>query len=202
MRVLPLLAPRLGVAIPQPELVSVDPVAIAYRKLAGEPCDRAPAGAWPEHLGRFMRELHAIAPGDLGLAVPRLSPAERARADAVIAALVDDDRNWRFELASTHGDLGPEHVLVDPAGGLAAVIDWEDVGAGDPAGDFAWWLHAMPGASERMLAAYGVPSDEQLRTRAACLFAVMPWHDVEHGVETGDPELISAGLTGLRARLP
>jgi aminoglycoside phosphotransferase (APT) family kinase protein/adenylate kinase family enzyme len=224
MRVLPLLAPRLGVAIPQPELVSVEPVAIAYRKLAGEPCDRAPARAGPEQLGRFVRELHAIAPADLGLApltvaefrarvradlarmrahvAPRLSPAERARADALVAALVDDDRNWRFELVVTHGDLGPEHVLVDPAGALAAVIDWEDVGAGDPAGDFAWWLHAMPSASERALAAYGVPSDERFRARAAGLFAVMPWHDVEHGVETGDPESIAAGLAGIRACLP
>ena len=133
---------------------------------------------------------------------PRLSPAERARADALVAGLVDDDRNWRFELVVTHGDLGPDHVLVDPAGALAAVIDWEDVGAGDPAGDFAWWLHAMPSASERALAAYGVPSDERFRARAAGLFAVMPWHDVEHGVETGDPESIAAGLAGIRARLP
>jgi hypothetical protein len=29
----------------------------------------------------------------------------------------------------------------------------------------------------------------------------MPWHEVEHGIETGDPSLIEAGIAGARARL-
>jgi hypothetical protein len=40
-----------------------------------------------------------------------------------------------------------------------------------------------------------------LRARAAALFAVMPWHNVEHGVETRDPESIAAGLAGDRRLL-
>ena len=43
-RVLPQLAPRLPAAIPRPELVSDEPVGMAYRRLAGVPCDAAPAG--------------------------------------------------------------------------------------------------------------------------------------------------------------
>ncbi len=223
-RVLPRLAPRLPAAIPRPELVSDEPVGIAYRKLEGAPCDAAPGGAWPEQLGRFLRALHGIAPEDVGLSpatpevlrarvradfarmrghvAPRLGAAERAGADAVLAELVDDDRSWRWRPVIAHGDLGPEHVLVDPHGALAGVIDWEEVGAGDPAWDFAWWLHAMPATAERALAAYGGPPDERFRARAACLYALMPWHDVEHGAETGDAALIEAGLAGVRARLP
>jgi aminoglycoside phosphotransferase (APT) family kinase protein len=223
-RVLPALAPRLPAAIPRPELVSDEPAGIAYRKLEGVPCDPAPGGGWPEQLGRFLRALHGVSPEAVGLApatpealrarlraefarmrehvAPRLAAAERARADAVLAALLDDDRRWRFPVVVAHGDLGPEHVLVDSDGALAGVIDWEEVGAGDPAWDLAWWLSAMPAAGERALAAYGGPSDDEFRARATCLFALMPWDDVDHGVATGDAALIESGMAGVRARLP
>jgi aminoglycoside phosphotransferase (APT) family kinase protein/adenylate kinase family enzyme len=221
--VLPKLAPLVGTAVPRPDLVSDDPVAMSYRRLDGVACDEVPEGAWPAQLGTVIRELHRVPPDRLGIAArtvgayrewlradvagfrvhvaARLSPAEAARADAMIAALLDDDRNWRFDLVVTHGDLGPEHVLVSPAGDLIGVIDWEDVGTGDPAGDFAWWLHAMPAAAARALAAYGGPSDDRFEVRARILFALMPWHEVDHGVATADPSAIDAGIAGVRARL-
>jgi aminoglycoside phosphotransferase (APT) family kinase protein len=225
-RVLPELAPRLPAPIPRPELVSAEPAAIAYRKLDGAPCDpcgAAPGGPWPEQLGRFLRALHVVSPAAIGLppatpaelrarvradlarmrahVAPRLPAAELARADLILAALLDHDSRWQFPVGVTHGDLGPEHVLVDPDGALAGVIDWEDVGAGDPAWDFAWWLHAMPVAGDRALVAYGGPTDVGFRLRAACLYTLMPWHEVEHGIETGDPSLIESGIAGARARL-
>jgi aminoglycoside phosphotransferase (APT) family kinase protein/adenylate kinase family enzyme len=221
--VLPKLAPLLGTAVPRPDLVADRPAAISYPRLDGIPCDRVPDGAWPEQLGRFVGELHRVSPERIGIAAqttrahreqvradiermrvhvaPRLAPAERARADAMVAALIDDDRNWRFDTALTHGDLGPEHVLVSPAGDLVGVIDWEDVGPGDPAGDFAWWLHAMPAPAERMLAAYGGPTDDRFSVRARILFALMPWHEVEHGAATADASLIDSGIAGARERL-
>ena len=61
-------------------------------------------------------------------------------------AHLDDDENWRFATCLTHGDLGPEHVLVSASGDLAGVIDWEETSVGDPAWDFACLLHAWPGA--------------------------------------------------------
>ena len=224
MAMLPRIAPLLATPVPAPDLVSQDPAAMSYPRLEGVPCDRVPGGAWPEQLGRFLGELHRIAPERIGIApqpvaafrdlvradiermcalvAPLLAPAERARADAMVAALIDDDRNWRFATTLTHGDLGPEHVLASPAGELVGVIDWEDLAPGDPAGDFAWWLHAMPASAERMLAAYGGPSDERFRFRARIMFAIMPWHEIEHGVITGDASLIDSGIAGVRERLP
>jgi aminoglycoside phosphotransferase (APT) family kinase protein len=221
--VLPRLAPLLATAVPRPDLVRSDPAAMSYPKLDGVPCDRAPDGAWPEQLGRILGELHRLAPDRIGLAAhpaaahrdrvradiarmrchvaPLLADAERARADAMIAALLDDDRNWRFAPTLTHADLGPEHVLVSPAGDLVGIIDWEELGAGDPVGDFAWWLHAMPAPAERMLAAYGGPSDARFHVRARILFALMPWHEVEHGVVTADSSFIESGIAGVRERL-
>jgi len=222
-RVLPALAPRVPAAVPIPAWRAEEPPTMAYRLIDGVDCDRAPAAGWPEQLGRFLAALHAIPPAALGLpaldagalreqarvdvarlhavVAPRLAPAERVRAAAFVAALLDDDRHWRFEVGTVHGDLGPEHVLVSPAGDLVGVIDWEEVGAGDPVFDLAWWLHARPELGQRVLAARGA-LDDGARDRAALWFALMPWDEVEHGVLTGDDEEVEAGLAGVRARLP
>ena len=223
VQVLPRLAPLLGVPVPKPELVCEAPTAIIYRKLDGLPCDRAPDGAWPEQLGRFLHELHATPPEFVGLApepadrcreqaradcarlravvAPDLRPAELARADALFASYLDDARNWRFPCALRHNDLGPKHVLVTPGGDLAAVIDWEEVGLGDPAWEFAWWLHAMPVTGERALAAYGEPDDARFLDRTGFVRALMSWLDVEHGVRTGNVARQQAGLARVRAHL-
>ena len=63
--------------------------------------------------------------------------------------MLDDETVWRFAPCVTHGDLGPEHVLVSASGDLSGVLDWEEVGIGDPAWDFAWWVHEMPAVGER-----------------------------------------------------
>src|SRR5262249_38890385 len=135
--VLPTIAPLLPSAVPAPDLISHDPAAMSYPRLDGVSCDRVTGGVWPAQLGRFLEQLHRIAPERIGIAprtaaahrelmrndaermrafvAPLLAPAERARADAMVAALLDDDRNWRFATTLTHGDLGPEHVLVSPS---------------------------------------------------------------------------------------
>ncbi len=223
LRVLPKLAVHLGARIPRPQLACDGPVTMVYRKLDGASVEVDLPGAWPEQLGAFLARLHTLGPRSLGLeaidadtlredrridcqrlfaaVAPHLSGGERLRAELLLADLLDDDRCWKMTPVVRHGDLGPEHVLASPAGDLAAVIDWEDVGAGDPADDFAWWLHAWPAVGERMLAAYGGPPDEKFRQRARVLHAIMPWHDVEHGTATDDGALIAAGLDATRARL-
>jgi len=218
LRALPKLAPHLGTSVPDPQLACDDPVTVVYRKLEGAACEATMPGAWPEQLGGMLSRLHATGVEAIDAAslreqcridcarllaviAPHLTGTERHRADRLLARLLDDERNWRFAPVLAHGDLGPEHVLLSPAGDLAGVIDWEDVGTGDPAKDFAWWLHAVPEIAERMLRAYGGPPDERFHDRAAVLFAIMPWHEVEYGIATGDPAWIASGLEGTRARL-
>ena len=119
----------------------------------------------------------------------------------MLTAYLDDDGLWSFATCLTHGDLGPEHVLVDGAGDLAGVIDWEETAIGDPCSDFAWWLHEMPGPGERALAAYGGVPDHAFRERARFAFALMPWYEVEHGLVSGEPVFLKSGLEGVRRRL-
>lgn len=223
---LPELAREVSAPIPVPEHISFepDPPVMAYRRLEGTPCDQAPDGLWPERLGRFLYDLHMVPPEFVGLRgtsaeairaarreeldalaariLPLMSLEERTRSAAMLGAYLDDDALWVFAACLTHSDLGPEHVLVSPAGDLAGVIDWEEAGIGDPAWDFAWWLHAMAGPGERALAAYGGAPDRHFRERARLCYALMPWHEVGYGLDTGQDAFVRTGLQGARKRLP
>jgi aminoglycoside phosphotransferase (APT) family kinase protein len=222
LELLPELGRELSAQIPLPELVSREPLIMGYRKLDGSPANDD-LGIWPERLGRFLYDLHMVPPEFVGLRAVSpesvreglraewdrlrevgaglLAAEELQTADGVFGGYLEDERNWRFAPCLTHGDLGPEHVLVSPSGDLIGVIDWEEAVVWDPAGDFAWWLNARPDVGERALAAYGGSPDERFRERARVLFALMPWHEVEYGVSDGGPDFVASGLVGVRERL-
>ena len=224
IEVLPELAREVSASLPDLELVCLDPVCMGYRSLAGRPCDTGDLGLWPERLGRFLYDLHMVPPELVGM---RATSSEEVRADrragwrrlrdlaepymaddrehraasTAIERVFDDDVAWRFASCLTHGDLGPEHVLVTDGGDLSGVIDWEEVGVGDPAIDFASWLHAMPEIGERALAAYGGSPDTGFTLRARLAFVLMPLHELEHGLETGRAGFVRSGLAGFRDRV-
>lgn len=200
-----------------------DPPLLVYRMMPGSPCTEAPEGIWPERLGRFLYDLHAVPPEFVGLRVepvgamrervrascaglaadvlPLLEDPERDDAESMLAAYLDDDDLWVFAPCLTHRDLGPEHVLVDEHGDLAGVLDWEETGIGDPAMDFAWWLHELPDVAERALAAYGGAPDRRFLDRARYLHAISPWHEVAYGRATAQEGFVRSGLQGVRDRL-
>ena len=220
---LPEIAREVSSAVPVPTYVSTDPVCVGYRRIVGRPMSSGVDGIWPERLGRFLYDLHLTPPEFVGMrastpaavrdglraevaslsehVLPLLDPGERSRASRAIAAFLDDDDNFRFAPCLTHGDIGPEHVLVTDSGDLAGVIDWGDTEVGDPVFDLAWMLHAMPAEGERVLGAYGGPPDDRFTERARFSFLLMPWHDVKYGVETGQPAFVESGLAGVRERL-
>jgi aminoglycoside phosphotransferase (APT) family kinase protein len=221
-RLLPELAREVGVPIPVLELVSEDPACNVYRKIEGHPVEPGERGVWPERLGRFLYDLHAVAPEFVGIrarsasalresmrsdfdalretVLPLIGKPERIAASAWMDAFLDDDRNFRFAPCLTHGDLGAEHVLVSAEGDLAGVLDWGEASVGDPAVDFAWILGTAPGEGERALAAYGGAPDDRFRDRCRFRFAMLPWHEVRSGVLTGRPDLVERGLRGVRSR--
>jgi len=223
IEILPELAHDVSGAVPVPELASTDPVAMGYRRIDGVAFTEAgEEGVWPERLGRFLYDLHMVPPEFVGMRAvtpehereeqraeiarlrskldPLLGAEERAHLAARLDGYLDDDANWRFAPCVTHGDLGPEHILVTPTGNLAGVIDWEEVGMGDPVADFAWMLHAAPGPGERALAAYGGAPDPRFRDRARVRFLLMPWHEVEYGLDTRKASFVESGLAGVRER--
>ena len=222
VRVLPELAAELSALVPLP--IYTDPVlpAMAYHRLDGLPLDRAPEGLWPERLGRFLYDLHLMPPeyvdlrgrnasavrealaGELAArrvdVLPLLEPAEAERFGARFTAFLDRDDYWHFAACLTHGDIGPEHVLVSSSGDLVGVLDWEELDVGDPVADFAWLLHARPDDGERVLGAYGGAPDPTFAERAAFRFFLMPFHEVVYGLEIDDPGYVASGIAGIRAR--
>lgn len=135
-------------------------------------------------LAAFLKALHRPAPDaapanpvrGVPLAVrapaveerfPRLreaiSPAVRAAWHAALTAPVGAERVW------LHGDLHATNVLLR-GDTLAAIIDWGDICAGDPATDLAaFWMLCERDARDAGLTAYG--ADAALRQRA-CGWAI------------------------------
>lgn len=203
IELLPALAPALPVAVPRLEQVSRRPLFVVYRLIHGTPLrDEDPCG-----VRAFLDALHSF---DVGaLAVPRPHWQESFRAhvegwrDVVMPLLDGDERSMAqglladvetltgFEPALVHCDVGPSHLLVRD-GRLVGVIDWADARVGDPAIDYAWLLN-VPFPDWEV--------DAELRRRARIYHRLGPWHEVEYGVRTGQPEWVRTGLAGVRSRL-
>jgi aminoglycoside phosphotransferase (APT) family kinase protein len=205
---LPRLAPRLPVAVPQFEIVVFDDVSyVAYRKLRGEPLrsgiDSAPLGA---AVAAFLAALHAlpvegmrerieVVPEFRRRVLPLLDADERSLGES----LLRDASSADFDAALVHGDLGPEHLL-HAGDELTGVIDWSDAHAGDPALDFAWTLFGTgPRFVDALAETYGV--SDALRARGLVFHKLGPWHEVLYGLESNQPQFVASGLAGLRERL-
>jgi aminoglycoside phosphotransferase (APT) family kinase protein len=220
---LPELAAELPALVPEPVYADRDVPAIAYRKIEGLQLDQAPDGLWPERLGRFLYDLHLMPPEYVGLrglrakdireadrrefatfrsqVFPLLEDEEAERFGGWLDAFLADEDVWRFAPCLIHADIGDEHILVSPEGDLVGVLDWEELTVGDPVGDFAWLLHARPSDGARALGAYGGPPDATFMQRAAFRFFLMPFHEVQYGLERGDETYVRSGIEGIRDRV-
>jgi aminoglycoside phosphotransferase (APT) family kinase protein len=165
-RWLPELAPSLPLPIPAPVRVgrpsaaypwawSVLPWFPGSSALATPPADRIEAA---HQLGRFIRALHRPAPADAPhnpyRGIPLADRDELTRGwIAQLSDLIDAERvracwaahvalpRWEGPPLWLHGDLHPYNLVVHE-GRIAAVIDFGDITAGDPATDLgiAWML--------------------------------------------------------------
>ena len=175
-------------------------------------------------LGGFLRALHAIDPRPFvarGLPpdeINRLEPERRTRqarerftalSEAeIVPAKFGELVEWLEEhppvagphdaLRIVHGDLYARHVLVNPLGEPAGIIDWGDIHFGDPALDLAVAHLVLPQvAHSDFLAAYGAVDE---RTWNAARYRAI-YHallEMEYGNAVGDAALIGAGQTALR----
>jgi len=225
---LPMLAPRLPAAVPAP--VRVGRPALGYpwswsvlrwqpgRALGTVPLpDRAPAAV---EIGEFLADLHVTAPDDVWQSpyrggslrdrldlvaerVGRHAPDHAASLLAWFRAVLDQPdppgpRLW------VHGDLHPLNVLLD-GGSLAAVIDWGDITAGDPACDLAIaWLGFDADAAAALRAAYDAGATHHLDLATLWLRA-QAWalHLTMVMLDSSDdhPELAAVGRHGLMRML-
>jgi len=186
-RWLPVLAPHLPVPIPSPSRTGVPgegypwPWSItpwfAGRVAADVPVSGRTGLAAP--LAAFMTALHRPAPAGAPVNPVRGVPLA-ARDSAVRARLRTLPRSgellalwerlvalpsWDGPPIWLHGDPHPANLLVNDDGGLAAVLDFGDLTAGDPATDLAAaWLVFDPAGREAFRA--GVAADELTWERA------------------------------------
>ena len=217
-RLLPRLAPRLGLAVPVPVVLVDEPLRVRHALVPGEPCEPAAlTAADGTAVGAFLRVLHDTPLADVadtgvpdaaatraelleGLAgmrdrvLPLLPPDRRAAGVALLDAF-----GTPTPVCLVHADLGPEHLLVTE-GRVSGVIDWSDTRTGDPGLDLAWTLNGTPPAfAEALVAAYS-PTAEQV-ARGELWHRLGPWWEVLAGVDFLGEEYVVSGLEGVLARL-
>ena len=198
LRWLPALGPRLPLAAPEPVAAGAPTEAFphpwgVYRWLPGAPLDEAPPAdtvAAAAALGRFVAALRALptdgapaagrgkplAPWDGGMrrAIAAAGHVVDAAAAAAAWAAALRAPAWDGPPVWLHGDLLPANLLVD-GGRLAAVIDWGNVGVGDPACDLVPAWCAFDGAARRAFrAAAGADDATWARAQGWALAIALP----------------------------
>ncbi|MFF2083387.1 phosphotransferase [Nocardia sp. NPDC058176] len=216
VRLMPWLAPLLPLAVPVPWVVSDDPLIVRHTLVPGRAID-APGVEHGRVVGAFLRALHDSPPADaIQRGLPSAEVTRRTR-DAEIGrfrtevipllpvahqdsatAILDAVREFPADTV-VHGDLGPEHVLVND-GSVAGVIDFGDMHLGDPANDLAWPLFGTPAPFATAVAdAYGLT--DELHRRALVWHRLGPWYEVTYGLDIDDPATVRSGIAGLLDRL-
>ena len=179
-RWLPVLAPRLPLAVPAPLRIGVPQADYPWPWsivpwLEGETADLAPPdGSEGPALAACFRALHVPAPPEAPVnayrGVPLASRREtfearliavRAKRGAVDPGL---EAIWQAALAAPddaaptwiHGDTHPRNVLVRE-GRFSALIDWGDMARGDRASDLAGVWMLLPQAASRAAAMAALP---------------------------------------------
>ena len=199
-RLLQVMASRVSIAVPVPRFVDEEVGVLAYPLLPGRPLlGRVPDPGAAVSLGRFLRELHGIDPGDVDDAVPieDADPHEwlvglEGPPDllAVLRAGVPPPARRRV---LAHADLGAEHLL-EHDGLLTGVIDWSDAAITDPALDFARLYRDFgPTFLSSVVEAYGGLDDPEAAMARITFFArCAALEDFAHGRRSGRSEYAHA----------
>ena len=175
------------------------------------PADRAPA---VDGLAAFLKSLHVPAGAGIPVNPVRGVPLMDRNA-AVLERLGDRERYpqpaglrevwaqacaapaWDGPAMMLHGDLHPANILLAADGSLAGVIDFGDVGAGDPAVDLAaGWLMFDAGARQRFTGAFGPAVDSGTWMRARGWALVLSTAMLSNSDD--NPRMLSVGEFGIR----
>jgi aminoglycoside 2''-phosphotransferase len=132
---------------------------------------------------------------------PLLEESIRAQHMALWEGFLSNDDHFVFQPALIHRDLGSDHILYNSArGALAGIIDWGDMGIGDPAFDFVGLLGDYGREfAEAALAAYQGERDATFWQRMRFYEAIVPVYEVLFGLRLGDETHIRHGLERLRS---
>jgi aminoglycoside 2''-phosphotransferase len=225
LQLLPVLADHLPFAVSDPVFARLDDlnfICMGYRKLNGEALSVATATpVMAAQIAAFLNCLHQ-SPLDVvsqaGLIVvgpddwraeyldfyrlvqtdvfPQVSEPLRKSMCNLWEGFLDTGENLEFKPVLIHGDLGVEHILVDPdSDRLMGVIDWGDARVGDPALDFTGLLASCSAEFvSQVLEFYAIPLDGRFRERMAFYRDIIPFHLMRYGLEIGGWRFFAEGL--------
>jgi aminoglycoside phosphotransferase (APT) family kinase protein len=210
--VLPELAERLPVGVPEPNFVGRPGEGFPWpfygsRYLAGVEATGRPVD--PVALGKVLQTLHAhdtleavgdklpvdpLGRVDMDVRLPRF-PELGIDAPALVAAA------WKLPAARhtavCHGDLHMRQLLVE-GGALTGIVDWVDVCRSDPAVDLSVaWSTLDEGARSSFFAVYGEVG-EQTRVRARVVAAFLCAALVDWAGKEQVPRVLDAAAEGLQ----
>ena len=226
LRLLPALGRFVDFVVPSPAATGAwrGWPFFTYRKLIGRPLSAADGSpAVRARLADILRQLHSFPLGRatelLGVddaravwrrryeelwpmvestALPELPAGLAEQVTAAYQEFVTTE--FDFDPCLVHNDLFSDHVLVDDAGHVTGIIDFEDSCIGDPIIDFVPLVEALgSGVLKDLSAGRALGADLSLR------FWFYRWmggiHNIIYGASEGaQPELLS-GIAEVRARM-
>lgn len=224
LEILDRVRPRLTVAVPTPFHRS--PNAVAYRRLPGITLRNAWLKSLPfpaqqrlaDQLADALQAIHTTASDGLpptdapttfeaqaairrdveALVYPLLMRHQREWAEALFESMLSDPRNFDYEPALIHGDIGPYHLLVDERSAtLSGILDFGAGGLGDPADDVAMLIQNYGEAFVRRLRSHYRELDRQLeRARYYAQAIELQW--AMRGLKSGHSFWFTAHLGAAR----
>lgn len=180
----------------------------------GVPAEHAPITdpAAADVLAEFLQALHTEAPADAPVSDRTVLPPSPGfpevqeyvgRRDALRAVWEDAAAApaWGGPPLWVHGDLHPANVVV-ANGTLTGVVDFEELGSGDPATDLASaWILLPDGAADRFFELYQVDEATVRRARGwalmRALFLIAMGINGEKGIPGGKTHWGPAGQAAL-----
>ncbi len=136
---------------------------------------------WREALEQFYRAMR-----EQGF--PLLSDAKQDEVADFFEDFLDNDDNFKFEPTLVHADLYYDHILLDlEKQKINGIIDFGDVGIGDPAFD----------VSEAIAPYYSGNLGPNFQERRRFIEGLQPYYAILFGLNYNDPALVEAGLSEL-----
>nr|WP_245669094.1 viomycin phosphotransferase [Nocardia speluncae] len=147
----------------------------------------APEDRWQRFAAEVRAELFGL-----------MSAGGRRRAEQELGAV---EGLPDLTAAVVHGDLGPENVLWESVDGLprlSGVVDWDEVGLGDPAEDLAALGAGYGNSLLRRILTLGGWADHETTARIAAIAATFALQQALAAHHDGDEEELADGLTVYR----
>ncbi|MGW5381946.1 phosphotransferase family protein [Nocardia sp. NPDC003963] len=162
--------------------------------LAGAGADDRVRSALPAPEDRWHRFAAEVRTELFGL----MSAGGRRRAEQELGAV---EGLPHLTAAVVHGDLGPENVLWESADGLprlSGVVDWDEVGLGDPAEDLAAIGAGHGDSLLRRVLTLGGWADHETTARITAIASTFALQQALAAHHDGDEEELADGLTVYR----